>query len=404
MIRHVMWMLVVMLFSTNSAFSKTPNQMSPIARAVDHPITASHPVRTAGVWRKGIGEFGETFAAANLKARGYHVTEVKLGSNNGVDRVAFKRDPSGVLTEVKFVEVKAHYGKGRPRLGMTKSGPQMSRKWLADWLRKLRNSGPSNKALAKEISTFLKAQRIPIERLGEVHDINLRLGKYTVRNPITLAERSGPMSIERLLKNLASRSRNQEISTWAKRNLSQLEKIRLTRMSCWLTGGKQSRAFDRVANKQLAVQVEKQSVKTGGRALLKAAGPIATAIAISVDAYEIYGHVADFRAGKISKREMWIAVSRSTGGISGAAIGAAGGAELGAAIGALGGPAAPATVPIGAVVGGAAGGIAGYQAGAYAGESAASVYYRTLDKNVKTTVDAWFLQTPLPPSSNNFAA
>ena len=393
------WIVALVLFVTTSAFSKQTAVNYPVTRAVDHPITAAHPVRSAGMWRKGVGEFGETFVDGILKARGYQeVKEVKLGSNHGVDRVALKRDGTGALKEVKLVEAKAHYGKGKPKLGMTKNGRQMSRDWLADWLKKLRNSGKANRALAKEISDFVKARKIPLTTLGEVHDINLRSGKYTVRNSLTMAERSGPISIERLLGNIASRSRNQEISVWAKRNLVQFDQIRMARMNSWLTEGTNARALNSVTTRNVATQITKQSAKGGERAILRAAGPIGIAIAISVDVHEVYGHVRDFRAGKISKRERNIAVSRSIGGIYYAAQGAWIGAEVGAAVGSLGGPAAPVTVPVGAVVGGAAGGALGYQAGAHIGESAASAYYRTLDKTVKNNVDAWFIQTPLPLS------
>ena len=397
--QSLMWVVVMVLFSATSAFSKQTTIVGPVTRAVDHPITVAHPVRSAGVWRKGLGEFGETFVDGILKARGYQeVKEVKLGSNHGVDRVALKRDGTGALKEVKLVEAKAHYGKGKPKLGMTKNGLQMSRDWLADWLKKLRNSGKANRALAKEISDFVKARKIPLTTLGEVHDINLRSGKYTVRNSLTLAERSGPMSIEKLLTNTASRARNREISNWAKRHLAQFDQIRMTRMSSWLAGGKNARGLNSVARKEAAAQITKQSAKAGERTLLRAAGPIGTVLAVSIDVHEVYGHVRDYRVGKISNREMTVSVSRSIGGIYGAAQGALVGAEVGAAVGALAGPAAPVTVPIGTFVGGAAGGVVGYQAGAHVGETAASAYYRTLDKSVKNNVDAWFLQTSLPLS------
>jgi hypothetical protein len=79
------WIVALVLCMTTSAFSKQTAVNYPVTRAVDHPITATHPVRSAGVWRKGVGEFGETFVDGVLKARGYQeVREVKLGSNEGV--------------------------------------------------------------------------------------------------------------------------------------------------------------------------------------------------------------------------------------------------------------------------------------------------------------------------------
>ncbi len=279
---------------------------------------------------------------------------------------------------------------------MTKNGIQMSRDWLAEWLRKLRNSGKANRALAKEISDFVKVHKIPITTLGEVHDINLRSGKYTVRNPLTMTERSGPMSIERLLGNIASRSRNQEISVWAKRNLAQLDQIRMARMKSWLTEGRNARALNSVTTRKVVTQITKQSAKAGERAFLRAAGPIGIAVAASIDVYEVYEHVRDFRAGKISNREMNISVTSSIAGIYGAWQGARVGMQVGGGIGSLGGPKGQV---LGAAVGGAIGGVLGYKGAATVGESAASAYYRNLDKPVKNELDIWFIKTSQPLSA-----
>jgi hypothetical protein len=393
---YIAWIAAVLFCGIQGAFAKAQVVMSPVALPVDHPLVADHPVRTAGTWRKGIGEFGESFADGTLKLRGYRVTNIKLPSNHGVDRVAVKYNASGKLIDVRLVEVKAHYGKGKPRLGMTKNGQQMSRKWLADWFRKLRSTGKVGILLAREISVFRKVSGIPLERLGEVHDINLRSGTYTIRNPMTLAERGGPMSIQRELNELASRSRSPAAKTWAHLHLTQLEPLHRTRMRNWMSLGQRGNAFVRVTSTRVAVLEARQALRGARRVLVGAAGLVGTAVAVALDAYEIYGHVRDYRSGNLSRREFVTAIARSGGGITGAGAGVPVGAWVGAQLGALGGPLAPITVPAGVVIGAGVGGVAGYFGGSYVGETAAAAWYKSLDKNVRRDVNRWLAETPTP--------
>lgn len=383
----------------SGAFAEAQAVMSPVTFPVAHPLVADHPVRTAGAWRKGLGKFGESFAADNLKLRGYQAIDIKLHGNHGVDLVAVKRNALGKLVDVRLVEVKARYGNGKPRLGMTKNGQQMSRKWLADWLRKLRSAGNDGKSLAREISIFRKVSGIPLERLGEVHDINLRSGTYTVRNPVTLAERGGAMRIERLLKQIASRSSQPASATWAHLHLTQLDQLRKTPMKNWLNPSQPEKAFVRVTSTRVALFEKRLALRGAKRVFIRAAGPVGTAVAIASDAYEIYGHARNYRSGKMSRSEFVTAVSRSGGGIAGAGVGAAGGAWVGAQLGALGGPIVWITEPAGFVIGGAVGGIAGYFGGSYAGETAAALWYKSLDKSVRTGVNHWLAVTPTPYGS-----
>lgn len=393
---YLAWIAVIFFCGVHGAFANAQVVMSPIAPPVGHPLIVDHPVRTAGAWRKGIGEFGESFADGTLKLRGYQVTNIKLPGNHGVDRVAVKYNASGKLTDVRLVEVKAHYGKGKPRLGMTKNGQQMSRKWLADWLRKLRTAGNEGKMLAQQISAFRKASRIPLERLGELHDINLRSGTYTIRNPVTLAERGGPMPIQRLLNKVASRSSQHASKAWAKLHLAQLDQLRQTRMGKWLSSSRPGKAFGRATSSRIALLEGQQALRGARRVLVRAAGPVGLAVAGASDADEIYGHVRDYRLGKLSKREFWTALWRSGGGIVGAFAGATGGAWIGMELGAFGGPLAWFTVPVGGFIFGTVGGVVGYFGGSYAGEAAAEAWYRSLDKNVRTQVSRWLTETPIP--------
>jgi len=115
-----------------------------------------------------------------------------------------------------------------------------------------------------------------------------------------------------------------------------------------------------------------------------------------MDAYEVYGHVRDYRLGKLSQQEFAIAIARTGGGIAGAGAGAAGGAWLGAQIGVFGGPLAWFTVPAGGVIGGTIGGVAGYFGGSYAGEFTAQAWYGSLDRDVRDRVTGWLKETPRP--------
>jgi hypothetical protein len=366
---------------------------SPIGSPVDHPVLAASPVVTAGAWRKGLERFGESLVSENLRLRGYQVENLKLPGNHGIDLIAAKRAADGRLLDVRLVEVKTHYGSGMPHLGETLAGRQMSRTWLSARLRALRASGSEGKALALEISRFYKASGIPIERLGELHDVNLRWMKYVVRDPITLRECAGPVSIPRFLKKIASQPG--AARAWAMRHLAVADQLQRARMERWLSGTPTARAFDRVVAGRLVMVQEEQALR-GVRRLVRFTGRAAIVIAVAMDSYEIYGHIRDYRLGKLSQREFVVALARSGGGIAGAWAGASGGAWAGGWIGGLGGPVAWVTVPVGAIIGGAAGGIGGYFGGSYLGQSAARAWYAGLDRRVREQTSTWMKHAGSP--------
>lgn len=394
--RHIAWIAAGLFVALHGAAVHAQAVMAPVASPVDHPLVAGHPVRSAGAWRQGVGRFGESLAGGSLRLRGYEVIDMKLPGNQGIDLVAVKRSATGTVTDIRLVEVKAHYGKTGPRLGQTRVGTQMSRQWLADRLRALRASGEQGRKIALDISRFRRAEGIPLERLGEVHDVNLRTGKYTIRNPVSMAERAGPMSIERLLNRVSSHSTQPASQTWAMRHLSQFDQLRQARMGNWLSASSSTRAFDRVSSTQIVLLEEKQAMRGARRGLVGVAGRVAVVVAVAIDAYEIYGHVRDYRLGKLSQQEFVIALARSGGGIAGAWGGAAGGAWVGMQIGSLGGPWAWVTVPVGGLIGGAVGGVAGYFGGSYVGEFSAQAWYGSLDRNVRERVSGWLKDAPAP--------
>lgn len=394
--RYVAWMVAGLFVVAQGATVHAQGVIAPVSGPVNHPLVAAHPVRTAGVWRQGVGRFGESLASGYLRLRGYEVIDMKLPGNRRIDLVAVKRTAAGTVTDIRLIEVKTHYGSRQPHLGQTRVGTQMSRQWLADRLRALRASGEQGRKLALDISRFRKAEGIPLERLGEVHDINLRTGEYTIRNPVSMAERAGPMSIERLLNRISGHSTQPASQTWAMRHLSQFDQLRQAKMGNWLSASSSTRAFVRLTSTQIALLEEKQALRGARRGLVRAAGRVALVVAVAMDAWEIYGHVRDYRLGKLSQPEFIIALARSGGGIAGAWSGAAGGARVGMQIGAHGGPWAWVTVPVGGVIGGAVGGVSGYFAGSYAGEFTAQAWYDSLDRNLRERVSGWLKETPNP--------
>jgi hypothetical protein len=397
--RYMAWMASGLFLVAQSTTVHAQGVTAPVAGPVDHPLVASHPVRTAGAWRQGLGRFGESLAGGSLQLRGYEVIDMKLPGNRGIDLVTVKRSAAGTVTDIRLIEVKTHYGSSRPHLGQTRVGKQMSRQWLADRLRALRASGEQGRKLALEISRFRRAEGIPLERLGEVHDVNLRTGRYTIRNPVSMAQRAGPMSIERLINRVSGRSTQPASQTWAMRHLSQFDQLRQARMGNWLNANSSTRTFGRASSTQIALLEEKQALRGARRGLIRAAGRVAVVVAVAMDAHEIYGHIRDYQTGKLSQREFNITIARSGGGIAGAWGGAAGGAWVGAQIGGLGGPLAWVTVPAGGVIGGAIGGVAGYFGGSYAGEFTAQAWYGSLDRNVRERVSGWLKETPKPASN-----
>ena len=384
------------LLLANVSLVQAQGVAMPVCRPVEHPLIETIPVRTAAHWRKGVEGFGEELIRNTMQLRGYEMQNIKLPGNHGIDLFAVKRNLAGKIYDARIIEAKTHYGKGMPHLGQTISGKQMSPKWLADKLRALGRAGQDGRKLAYDILRFRKERAIPVQQLGQVHDINLRSGKYTIRDPITLNELSGPMSIERLLNNVASHSEKSATRSWSLRHLAKFDKIQQSRMQSWLAGTPRSRALGQVSQTKLLVIAEGQAQRGAIRVLARTAGRVAFVVAIAMDAAEIYGHVRDYKHGSISQREFAIALARSGGGIAGAWGGAVAGFWAGGALGAWGGPLAWLTVPLGTFIGSAIGGICGYYGGSYVGDTTAKAFYGSLDTKVQNQVNQWVIKTGNP--------
>lgn len=360
---------------------------------VNHPVTLPTGPRTPYVWRRQSGAWGESLVEQSLRLRGYEVLEVKSGSNHGIDRIAFKRDPTGALSDVRLIEVKTHRGR-RPVLSRTRAGRQMSRRWLAAKLKAMRVGGdPIARNLALEINRFRRQSGISPEMLGELHEINTRTGRYIRRNPVTLAQLSS-QSIERQLKQLTTRLPSSSPRDWASRHLAQWEQISHTPLKTWSAkNGVGAHSLLSRGSSPLAHAVAGRSARRLTH-LIRGAGPLGAAVAVSIDAHEIYEQIHSYRSGQINRRQLIQGLTRTGGGI----VGAGSGAAAGVWIGTFGGPFAWITVPVGGVIGGTV----GYFAGSAAGGAAVDVlWYSVIDQDIKKQIDAWLINTGYQRAASN---
>jgi hypothetical protein len=75
------------------------------------------------------GDLGETAATRALTRAGYELLPSRLPGNRGFDHVAVRRGTDGTIEDLLIVESKYSIS-GRSRLGMKRSGQQMSRPWI----------------------------------------------------------------------------------------------------------------------------------------------------------------------------------------------------------------------------------------------------------------------------------
>lgn len=373
-----------------------------VSPPVSHPVASPELPRNSYSWNQASGAWGESFVEQSLKLRGFQeVYEVKAPGGQGIDRIAVKRNPSGAMVDAKFVEVKTHRG-GAARLEKTKVGTQMSRRWLADKYRAMRNSPDLTlRKLAKEINDFRKTKGVPIERLGELHDINTRTGQYTIRDPLKRVERSST-SLERQWRQIQRRSTSAAGRGLAAKSLTKLPQIRATSRNEWISGSglPAGRSLAVRAHRRALLQSAQSASRTatmtaGAKPLqqfVRAAGPIGAATAVAVESYGIYSDFGSYQRGEISRRQLVAVSIQRGGGIAGAFAGAAVGAQTGAWIGSFGGPLVLITAPVGGVVGAGIGGVVGYFAGSEVAGAAAKAWYRTSTKTYSEVLTSGLLQ------------
>jgi hypothetical protein len=400
MLRISLILSIMLAMDAGKLFADSYSLLTP--SLVDHPV--HHPIqnRSTGSFRSGVGAWGENLVGDNLKLRGFdEVYEVKNGRNNGIDRIAIKRRPDGSILDAKFVEVKTSRS-SRPKLSVTKnSGVQMGRKWLADRLNAMRNSGdPELKKLAYEISKYRKVSNVPLTALGEVVHVNPRTDKLTTYAFDGRTIKS-EQRVTRLLENIQSKGSTKPIRDAATRDLANWDQIQKTNQTRYL-GGK-SRAGLRASNANKGGHSGSKALKTAlanstklpsaTTILQRSAGRMALFAALALDAKELFDVEYAYRTGAISIRQRNIRIASSVGGITGAWAGGAAGASAGAWAGSIGGPIAWLTVPAGAIIGGAIGGTAGYFGGSEIARLGADAWYSKIDKSVLQRAEMEYLQS-----------
>ena len=367
---------------------------------IDHPVYHPSSNRSIGSFRSSVGAWGENLAENTLKLRGFNeVFEVKNGRNNGIDRIAIKRGPNGKILDARIVEVKTTRT-AKPKLALTKqSGVQMGRKWIADKLTQMRNSGdPNLKKLARELSVFRKSLGRNNVAMAEVIHVNPRKNRLVTYAADGRTVKSN-VRVTKLLRTVQTKGSTIQIRNAATRDLASFDQIKSMSESKYLGNTERratilskSRQNSRLTTALKSARVANLRSSTLTAVLKRSAGRIAIWFSLAMDAAEMIDTEIAYRNGSISVRQRNIQVTTKGGGMMGAMGGASGGAVAGAWIGTAGGPVAWLTVPAGTIIGGFAGGVAGYFGGATVAQMAAESWYAQVDLAVREKVEQELLQ------------
>jgi len=177
---------------------------------------------------KQLGNFGESFVDAGLRARGFEVINGNVGVN-GIDRIAVKRAASGKFTDIRFIEVKTRQTVPDFNLAVTKNnGPQLSEQWTMNNLGRMvrEHPDPTARRLAGEVLEQMKARPEIVHR--ELHGIAVESNKYLVMTVDDTGRVTGVAAEGRLtslLKMLSTRGTSEETRAAALRHLSQFDQL-----------------------------------------------------------------------------------------------------------------------------------------------------------------------------------
>jgi len=357
---------------------------SPILLGVEKPVFPSREPRTKSTYNRTFGDWGEEFAEKILRDSGYEVFEFKVGSNQGIDRYAFKRNWLGQIVDIRLVEVKT-VRKSAPTPSPTKYGKQGSPEYIEEKIRELKNhSDPKARKVANEIEQFCKKSKKQLADLYQVFHINLDNLKLTTYANDFRTELSS-FDIERNMKNLISKASNAERKAIAIKSLQTFDQMKaLNQRSYLLDTGKQ-RARKSTAAKLTRkppsgkvksaipdIKNKKATKKILAKVTGKAAGKALIFVGVALDAKEFFDIERAYRSGSISVRQRNIQHAAASGGLAGAIAGAATGAIAGSwAFG------------WGAIPGGIIGGVGGYFAGSIPSRYAANRWYDSIDDSVR---------------------
>ena len=192
-------------------------------------VITPHPLieRTASPVTKQLGDFGESFVDAGLRARGFQVVDGNIGVN-GIDRIAVKRTGGGELVDIRFVEVKTRQSIPEFKLAVTHDGPQLSEGWTRPQLERILREHPNvnTRRFAGEILEAMKTRPEIVRR--ELHGLAVESNKYVVMSVDEAGRVTGVAAEGRLtslLKMLSTRGTSEETRTIALRHLSQFDQL-----------------------------------------------------------------------------------------------------------------------------------------------------------------------------------
>lgn len=358
---------------------------SPVLLGVKKPHFPSHGPRTSSTYKHTIGDWGEDFSEIFLKASGWEVVEFKVGSNNGIDRYAFKRNWLGQIVDIRLVEVKAER-KPKPSPNPTKNGKQGSPEYIEKKFRDLKDhADPKAREFANEIEQFCKKSKKQLADLYQVFHINLdNLELSTYANDFR-TKLSPSFDIERNLKNLISKASSAKRKAEAIKTLQEFDQMKALTQRSYLSDTFKQRARKSAASKLTRkspsgkvksaipdTKNNKATKKILAKATGKAVGKALIIVGVALDAKEFFDIERAYRSGSISVRQRNIQHAAASGGLAGAAVGAAVGAAAGSPV-----------LGLGAIPGGIIGGVGGYLAGSITSRYAANRWYDSIDDSVR---------------------
>ena len=192
-------------------------------------VMTPHPIieRTGSAITKQLGDFGESFVDAGLRARGFQVADGNIGVK-GIDRIAVKRASNGEIVDIRFVEVKTRQGLPEFNLAVTRDGTQLSDGWTRPRLERIVREHPNanTRRLANEVLETMKARPEIVRR--ELHGIAVQSNKYVVMTVDKAGRVTGVAAEGRLtslLKMLSNRGTSEETRAAAIRHLAQFDQL-----------------------------------------------------------------------------------------------------------------------------------------------------------------------------------
>jgi hypothetical protein len=196
------------------------------ADLVPHPYVMRHQKDFASQ----LGQFGESVVNAAIRARGYEVIDGNI-DGRGIDLIAAKRNPSGALVDLRFIEVKTRQGVPNFQLATTTDGRQLADDWILPRLKRIADDhlDAGSRKFSEDAIAFLELRPNAIRR--ELHGVAVEADRYLVMSVDPTGRVMGVVHEEPLTKVLESIARDGESSEVRKQAIqhrSQYERMQST--------------------------------------------------------------------------------------------------------------------------------------------------------------------------------